>query len=138
MARSAVTRAAGATVPGKARGIARGPCPAPADTGAVARSDYELAARIGTAAAWEAFLAAHPTGFYADLAKVQRDRASAPRTAVVRPADHPQPRKPTVDPAETTQLVHKELTRLGCYSSNINRRSVVHGVPWSCSTATPG
>ncbi len=106
--------------PEKPAVVAAPPAPAPADTSAVARSDYELASRIGTVAAWEAFLAAHPTGFYADLAKVQRDRASAPRTAVVQPPTTPEPRKPTVDPAETTQLVHKELTRLGCYSSDVN------------------
>ncbi len=32
-------------------------------------ADYALAERIGTAAAWQAFLALHPAGFYADLAR---------------------------------------------------------------------
>ncbi len=112
--------------------------PAPADPSAIARSDYDLAAKVGTVAAWDAFLAVHPTGFYADIAKLQRDRANAAQTAAVQPpaaieAVQPpaaiaavQPpaaievRKPTIDPAETTQLVHKELTRLGCYSGDIN------------------
>jgi len=94
--------------------------PPPPDAAAVARADYDLAARVGTVAAWDAFLTAHPTGFYADLAKVQRDRANAPRTAAVQPPAAAEVRKPTVDPAETTQLVHKELTRLGCYSGDVN------------------
>ncbi|MGP0059088.1 MAG: caspase family protein [Beijerinckiaceae bacterium] len=37
---------------------------------AIAR-DYELAERVGTRQAWESFLAAHKTGFYADLARAQ-------------------------------------------------------------------
>jgi len=38
----------------------------------------------------------------------------------VQPPAAPEVRKPTVDPAETTQLVHKELSRLGCYSGDVN------------------
>jgi hypothetical protein len=34
--------------------------------------DYDLAAKIGTRAAWDAFLVRHPSGFLADLAKAQR------------------------------------------------------------------
>jgi hypothetical protein len=40
--------------------------------------DYELAAKIGTNEAWDAFLAAHPTGFHAELARVQRAKLTAP------------------------------------------------------------
>ena len=36
-------------------------------------------AQVGTKAALEAFLAAHPTGLYADLARAQRARKSYPR-----------------------------------------------------------
>jgi uncharacterized caspase-like protein len=35
------------------------------------RRDYELAERIGTRDAWETFLKAYPTGYYADLARLQ-------------------------------------------------------------------
>jgi uncharacterized caspase-like protein len=108
--------------PEKPAVVATPAAPAPPDAGALARSDYDLAAKVGTVAAWEAFLAAHPTGFYADLAKAQRDRTNAPRTAAVQPPAATEVRKPTVDPAETTQLVHKELSRLGCYSGDINDR----------------
>jgi uncharacterized caspase-like protein len=44
---------------------------APADPAADARRDYELAAQVGTVAAWESFLAVHSTGFYANLARSQ-------------------------------------------------------------------
>jgi uncharacterized caspase-like protein len=57
----------------------------PADPDTPAARDYEAAAKVGTQKAWEAFLAKHPTGFYADLAKAQRDRL-APPTQVESPA----------------------------------------------------
>jgi uncharacterized caspase-like protein len=41
------------------------------------RRDYELAERVGTVEAWDSFVAAHPTGFYADLAKAQRNKLAA-------------------------------------------------------------
>jgi uncharacterized caspase-like protein len=42
-----------------------------------AARDYDLAAKVGTKEAWDAFLAAHPTGFHAELAKVQRAKVVA-------------------------------------------------------------
>jgi hypothetical protein len=48
-----------------------------ADPNAVIRGDYELAERVGTKEAWDFFVAAHPTGFYADLAKAQRNKLAA-------------------------------------------------------------
>jgi len=36
-----------------------------------AKSDYELVERVGTEGAWEAFLATHKEGLYADLARAQ-------------------------------------------------------------------
>lgn len=43
----------------------------PVDAEAAARTDYELAAQIGTKQAWDSFLAAHSRGLYADLARAQ-------------------------------------------------------------------
>lgn len=43
----------------------------PADPDAAVRADYQLAERAGTREAWEAFLARHPGGYFADLARVQ-------------------------------------------------------------------
>ena len=41
------------------------------------RKDYELAERVGTREAWDSFIAAHPSGFYTDLAKAQRNKLAA-------------------------------------------------------------
>ncbi|TQF43851.1 caspase (peptidase) [Bradyrhizobium sp. UNPF46] len=41
------------------------------------RRDYELALQVGNKPAWEAFLAQHPDGFYANLAKLQIDKLQA-------------------------------------------------------------
>jgi hypothetical protein len=41
------------------------------------RGDYELAERVGTKEAWDFFVAAHPSGYYADLAKAQRNKLAA-------------------------------------------------------------
>ena len=41
------------------------------------RGDYELAERVGTKEAWDSFIAAYPAGFYADLAKAQRNKLAA-------------------------------------------------------------
>jgi uncharacterized caspase-like protein len=42
------------------------------------RNDYNLVEKINTKGAWEAFLAQHPTGFYADLARQQLARLTVP------------------------------------------------------------
>jgi uncharacterized caspase-like protein len=48
-----------------------------ADIRADIRRDYELAERVGTKEAWDSFVAAHPSGFYTDLAKAQRNKLDA-------------------------------------------------------------
>ena len=52
------------------------PNPPAADANADIRRDYELAERVGTTEAWDSFVAAHPSGFYADLARAQRSKLS--------------------------------------------------------------
>lgn len=56
--------------------------PAPADTAADGRRDYELAQQVGTRQAWESFLSVYNRGFFADLAREQLaklgDVATAP------------------------------------------------------------
>ncbi len=49
----------------------------PVDPEAGARVDYELAAQIGTKEAWDSFLASHPSGLYANLARAQNSKLSA-------------------------------------------------------------
>src|SRR5262245_60910047 len=60
--------------PEKQAPAAAAPAPSAADT--LAR-DYEFAERIGTRQAWDSFLAAHSTGFFADLARAARDKIIA-------------------------------------------------------------
>jgi uncharacterized caspase-like protein len=48
-----------------------------ANANAEMRHDYELAERVGTVEAWDSFVTAHPNGFYADLAKAQRNKLAA-------------------------------------------------------------
>jgi hypothetical protein len=96
------------------------PAAPPVDPTAIARGDYEFASQVGTIKAWDSFLMAHPTGFYADLARAQRERINESRTAAVQPAPALEARKPTIDPAEVARLVHKELARLGCYPGDVN------------------
>src|SRR4051812_3753229 len=53
-----------------------------ANPGAEVRADYEMAERVGTKEAWDFFVAAHPTGFYADLAHAQRNKLAAEEARV--------------------------------------------------------
>ena len=65
----------------------------PSDPNAEARKDYEFAAQIGTKEAWASFLAARPTGLYADLARQQAaklqtaEKAGANADAGIRKAE---------------------------------------------------
>jgi hypothetical protein len=69
-------------------------------TGPDPRRDYEFAERVGTEEAWDAFLSVHKSGFYAELARSQRekvarsDSSGAPQVPQVPPA--PQVKKPAV------------------------------------------
>jgi uncharacterized caspase-like protein len=53
------------------------PVAAPAAAKSDVRGDYQLAERVGTKEAWDSFIAAYPSGFYADLAKAQRNKLAA-------------------------------------------------------------
>lgn len=52
---------------------------------AKAARDYELAAKLGTKEAWDAFLAAHPTGFHAELAQGYGGRSLRRHKLSLRP-----------------------------------------------------
>jgi hypothetical protein len=73
------------------------------------KGDYELVERIGTRKAWEAFLASHKEGLYAELARAQlaklmqgESKATPPDTGNVNaglaPAELTPPPKPSVTP----------------------------------------
>lgn len=53
------------------------PAAKPVDPEAEARVDYELAAQVGTRQAWDFFLASHPNGLYANLARAQTSKLAA-------------------------------------------------------------
>jgi hypothetical protein len=51
--------------------------------------EYDVAAAMGTQEAWDAFLSAHPTGFYADLARAQRAKLLGRQKASLTPPSRP-------------------------------------------------
>jgi uncharacterized caspase-like protein len=53
------------------------PAAKPVDPETEARVDYELAAQVGTREAWDSFLASHPNGLYANLARAQTSKLAA-------------------------------------------------------------
>ncbi|MFD2184273.1 caspase family protein [Rhodoplanes azumiensis] len=69
------------------------------------RGDYELAERVATVSAWDAFLAVHGTGFYAELARQQRAKLAAaakPDAMAVAALDRATPSRPAEDPDRTS------------------------------------
>nr|AWM02009.1 peptidase C14 [Bradyrhizobium amphicarpaeae] len=65
------------------------------------KADYDLVQKIGTKRAWEVFLATHPTGFYAELARAQMDALG------VQPqlAAYPQTPPPSRDAPPTKEQI---------------------------------
>jgi hypothetical protein len=106
--------------------------PAVADPNAAVRRDYEFAERVGTKEAWDSFLAAHSTGFFAELARAQRAKLDAPppakrgepAVAAVTPVTPPEPPKPAArtgpDPAEIARHLQIELRRVGCDPGSVD------------------
>jgi uncharacterized caspase-like protein len=56
--------------------------PSAQDVATEVRREYEFAERVGTKEVWDYFLQAHSTGFYADLAKAQRNKLLAEEARV--------------------------------------------------------
>jgi hypothetical protein len=104
-----------ALVPGETSAGAAAGVAAPAAVGNVSTDpsrDYEFAMQVGTKEALEAFLAAHPTGFYANLARAQRAKllaaapavtpAAVPAVPVATPSrPEPEARRRTMAPRDT-------------------------------------
>jgi uncharacterized caspase-like protein len=63
------------------------PPPVTGNANADIRRDYELAERLGTKEVWDSFLAANPTGFYAELAKAQLNKLAAEGARMVATAN---------------------------------------------------
>ena len=83
--------------------------------------DYELAAKVGTKEAWDAFLLAHPSGFHAELARVNRAKVAIPQnTPKVTTDPEQQKKRPRCDPYQA---------RLA-YAANLERK-LPSGVTWN-------
>ena len=63
------------------------PAAKPVDPETEARVDYELAAQVGTKEAWDSFLASHPNGLYANLARAQTSKLAAAQESRTRADD---------------------------------------------------
>jgi hypothetical protein len=122
-----------ATPPAAPSSAAAPPAVAPpaaaADPNASARRDYELAAQIGTSEAWQAYLKQYPSGFYADLARAQLDKAtkekSASSTAPIKAELTPSTENPAVSSTALSggalvEAIKTELKRIGCYAGPID------------------
>jgi uncharacterized caspase-like protein len=72
--------------------------PQAAELDATLQRDYELSERVGTPQAWQYFLAAHGSGFYADLARAQLAKLLPPPA---EKADRPKATKAPIDRDET-------------------------------------
>jgi hypothetical protein len=107
-------------------------------TNAEIRHDYELAEQVGTSGAWDAFLANYPSGFYADLARAQRDKLAAAVKASQAEGERagaagdksPEPVAALTPPdtaaapasvqADVTKQLQAELRRVGCSSGDVD------------------
>ncbi|MGX1164935.1 hypothetical protein AB7M16_001201 [Bradyrhizobium sp. USDA 372] len=72
------------------------------------KADYDLVQKIGTRRAWEVFLATHPTGFYAELARAQIEAlASQPQAppSNIQVAAYPQSAPPSRDAPPTREQI---------------------------------
>jgi uncharacterized caspase-like protein len=95
------------------------PAPAAPSAADTLARDYEFAERIGTRQAWDSFLAAHSTGFFADLARAARDKIVAAEQRVTmgkeKAAEEEVKRKATeaarVRDAEEARLKTEEAAR---------------------------
>jgi hypothetical protein len=92
--------------------------------------DYELAERVGTKEAWESFLAVHPSGFYASLARQQRDKLvpqdqrpvapvaqsapQLPQQIAALPAPNVIEQEPRIDMRAIARDLQVQLKRVGC------------------------
>jgi uncharacterized caspase-like protein len=79
----------------------------PVDPDADARVDYELAAQIGTKEAWESFLSAHGSGFYANLARAQTAKLMAAEQSKAKADD--QRREAEQQAAQKADELRKQL-----------------------------
>ncbi|MEA2934394.1 MAG: hypothetical protein QOD74_1040 [Variibacter sp.] len=84
--------------------------------------DFQLASAVGSKEAWDAFLTAHPRGFHADLARVQRTKLAKVTTAT--PAAEPKPGSMTTAAVTPVpRLEEEEATPTRLKKSSARERS---------------
>jgi Caspase domain len=83
--------------------------PPPMDQHLGAERDYEMAERIGTRQAFQSFLKAHDSGFYADLARAQLEKLGKPRTSPA--ASEPAAKPPAAEKNAADETTPKDRTK---------------------------
>lgn len=103
---------------------------------------FEAAKELGTADAWNAFLASYPTGFYADLARAYLKKGgeqtgtptatSAPVTADNPPAKSVQPSsaRAAERPCSQRTVMRSEHSREPTKITFVNRSGMYRGILW--------
>jgi Caspase domain len=91
--------------------------PAAADP-AAALNDYLFAERIGTRQAWESFLARHPSGFYADLARAQLAKLAAGTGTLRGPPEAAPPEKAPSERVSKERDCKRDAERLARVRAN--------------------
>jgi hypothetical protein len=81
----------------------------PIDT---SKDDFEAAERVDSIGGWDAFLAQHPTGYYATLAKERRMKSVAKIAALPKPAT-PSDQKPgdSVEDTSVQATINRECSK---------------------------
>ncbi len=80
------------------------------------RRDYELASQVGTKEAWEAFLATHTIGLYADFARAQLAKITAEDAKKAKPqtASKPEPSQAAPPAAPKPAESQRSTGRMAC------------------------
>src|SRR6266849_3772819 len=100
------------------------------DVDASAARDYEAAAKIGTREAWDTFLSKYSIGFFADLARLQRNKIGG-----VKPNNLKTAPTPSTNPKQKTDD-SRQASLIECcvqYAINYSRKHPEYGGPGSRS-----
>jgi WD40 repeat protein/uncharacterized caspase-like protein len=113
---------------------------ASADLSASIARDYEFAERVGTQEAWDLYIAAHPTGFYADLARAQRNKLAAAATRLAKNPDKSPDKSPEENAKAQPSLVEDKKPSVSVLSPPVARqeaaKQTVYPVLAAASPAT--
>ncbi|MGP0059820.1 MAG: caspase domain-containing protein [Beijerinckiaceae bacterium] len=111
------------------------------DPDSAARADYTLAEKIGTLPAWDAFLAHHPTGFLADLAKGERQMLAEGHPAQTEPRPQAQPPESIVaalPPAKVVVTAQRAALLVEAPEEQARVKTYVGTVVWRLDNVSNG